>query len=128
MPFRCPQCLTRDSLEIQNSIELPPDRQTEEISLQVIGCSICTFRGLAVYAEERGSFSGAETWKHIGYWVSPDAVDSVIAAIRSCPDAHNRDCTCPAHTSLGQKDLHGQWRGLLEMERGHTFLMRLFMS
>ncbi len=125
MPFRCPQCQTRDSLDIQLSIELSPDRQTEEISLQVIGCSACAFRGLAVYSEARGSFQGAETWKHIGYWVSPDAVESVSAAIRACPDPHSRACACPSHTGLGQKDLRGEWRGLLEMERGHTFLMRL---
>jgi hypothetical protein len=29
------------------------------------------------------------------------------------------------HTSLSQRDMHGTWKGLLEMERAHTFLMRL---
>lgn len=128
MPFRCPQCLTLDSLDIRLSIELPPDRQTDEISLQVVECSTCNFRGLATYIEQRGSFPGAESWKHIGYWVSPDAVESVSAAIRSCPNTHNPKCECLAHTALGQKDLCGEWRGLLELKEGHTFSMRLFLG
>lgn len=128
MSFRCPQCLTLDGLEIKASIELPPDRRSQEISLQVLGCKACKFTGLAVYEEARGSFVGAESFTHIGYWVSPDAVESVICAIRMCPQPSNRGCDCPAHTALGQKDLDGLWRGLREMDRGHTFLMRLHLG
>jgi hypothetical protein len=123
--FRCPQCLTPEGLEIEAAMELPPDRQTEEITLQVIGCRVCGFRGLAVYEEARGSFHGVESFKHIGYWVSADAVESVSKAIINCPDAHNRLCECASHTALGQKNLNGEWRGLLEMQHGHTFLMRM---
>jgi len=125
MSFRCPQCKTNNTLEIIQSIELPPDRRCDEISLQVVACSACTFRGLAVYEE---FLNGAETdlWKHVGYWVSRDAVESVLQAMRSCPDPHNPRCDCPAHTSLGQQDVYGIWRGLLEIERGHTFSMRLY--
>ncbi len=128
MSFRCPQCATRDGLEIEGSIELPPDRDAQELCLQVVVCKACTFRGLAVYSEGRGDCPESETWNHIGYWVSPDAVDSVAAAIRSCPNPHDSQCTCPAHVELGQKDLRGRWRGLLELEHGHTFAMRLFLG
>ena len=128
MSFRCPQCLTRDGLEIQSSIELPPDRRSQDISLQVVRCTACRFTGLAVYEEARGSSEGVDKWKHIGYWVSPDAVASVEAAIRSCPQPTWRECDCPAHAALGQKDFNGLWRGLIEMERGHTFSMRLFLG
>jgi hypothetical protein len=124
-PFRCPQCQTRDSLEIAASIELPPDRQSGEIALQVVGCSACPFRGLAVYEDARGSVIESESWSHIGYWVSPDAVESVLGAIRCCPDPLNPRCQCPSHTALGQKDVQGIWKGLLEMQTGHTFWMRL---
>jgi hypothetical protein len=126
MSFRCPQCLTRHSLEITLSIELLPDRRSDEISLQVVSCSACAFRGLAVYEESRHGRSDSESWGHVGYWVSPDAVESVSAAIRSCPFPMNPRCTCAAHTSLGEQDVYGKWRGLLEMERGHTFKMRIF--
>jgi hypothetical protein len=110
MSFRCPQCLTRNSLEIVLSIELLP----------------CAFRGLAVYEESRHGRLNSESWNHIGYWVSPDASESVSAAIRSCPDPFNPRCNCVAHTSLGEQDVYGKWHGLLELERGHTFKMRIF--
>jgi len=128
MAFRCPQCYSPASLEIECSIELPPDRQSDEISVQVIACSACGYQGLAVYSEGRGSVPESERWQHIGYWVSPDAVASVRAAIRACPDPHNRTCACASHTDLGSQDYRGIWQGLLELERGHTFLMRLFLG
>ncbi len=125
MSFRCPQCHVRDSLEIVLSIDLPPDRQSEEISLQVVACKACHFKGVAVYAQGRGDCPESESWNHIGYWVSPDAVESVSQAIGSCPDPHQPKCKCAAHVSLGQKDLRGLWAGLMEMQHGHTFAMRL---
>jgi hypothetical protein len=128
MAFRCPQCLLPGSLEIDCSIELPPDRRSAEIALQVIACSACAFRGLAVYSEARGSVPESERWQHTGYWVSPDAVLSAREAIRSCADPHNRRCTCPAHAGLGEQDYRGLWKGLLELERAHTFLMRLHIG
>ncbi|MEW5868738.1 MAG: hypothetical protein AB1894_05630 [Chloroflexota bacterium] len=128
MPFRCPQCKTRDTLDIVTAIELPRDRSSQEIALQVVACEACSFRGLAVYQEGRGSTPESESWQHVGYWVSPDAVESVQQAIESCPDRHNPACDCPAHTSLGQKDVHGMWNGLLELHTGHTFAMRLFIG
>ena len=128
MAFRCPQCKTRDTLQIALSMDLPPDRLSDELSLQVVACRDCGFRGLAVYEVGRGDCPESESWKHIGYWVSPDAVESVSAAIGSCPEKRNPLCTCAAHTSLGKQDLRGRWSGLLELERGHTFAMRLFIG
>ena len=128
MPFRCPQCQTVDSLEIGFSIELPPDRNSDEISLQVVMCSVCSFRALAVYEEFCHSSAEAASFTHIGYRVSRDAVDSVLAAIQSCPDPYNPHCSCPAHTSLGQQDVYKEWSGLLELERGRTFSMRLCLK
>jgi hypothetical protein len=125
MPFQCPQCKTRHSLEIEASLELPADSRSEEISLQVVRCSACSFRGLAVYEQARFTPLESESWEHIGYWVSPDAVSSVLNLIQSCPEPQNSHCGCFAHTSLGQKDIRGVWKGLAELERGHTFLMRL---
>jgi hypothetical protein len=128
MAFQCPQCKTKDSLQISLAMDLPPDRQSQELSLQVVACRGCSFRALAVYEVARGDCPESESWKHIGYWVSPDAVESVSAAIRSCPESRNPYCTCAAHASLGGKDLRGRWSGLLELERGHTFAMRLFLG
>jgi hypothetical protein len=128
MPFRCPQCLTSNSLDIDLSIELSPDRRSDEISLQVVTCCDCGFAGLAVYQESHRGELGTEDWNHIGYWVSPDAVHSVREAIQSCPDPYNARCTCRAHDSLSEQDIYGIWQGLLELKSGHTFLMRLFLG
>ena len=125
MSFRCPQCKTRDSLEIISILELPPDAHSGEIALQVVECSACQFRGLAVYEEGRDSVPESESWAHTGYWVSPDAVESVLLATGQCPEPHNPQCRCSSHQALGKKDVYGIWRGLLEMERAHTFTMRL---
>ncbi len=125
MAFRCPQCKTSDSLEISASIDLPPDRKSTEISLQVVECSACNFRGLAVYEECRSGGPMGEEGQHIGYWVSPDAVEKIKQAIASCPSPHRDHCTCQAHSELSNRDVHTIWRGLLEIERGHTFLMRM---
>lgn len=125
MAFRCPQCQTADGLEIIASIELPPDRYASECSLQVVSCQSCGFRALAVYEEPRQGETGREAWRHIGYWVSPDAVEAMLAEIRACPQPFNPHCSCPVHTSLTTLEAgSGRWRGLLEMKHGHTFWMR----
>ncbi len=128
MSFRCPQCKSVDSLKISSAIELPPDRLSQEITLQVVACQECGFRGLSVYEETRYGGKGEDGWVHTGYWVSSDAVESVEAAIASCPQPNNPRCTCQAHTELSQRNISEIWRGLLEMERSHTFLMRLHLG
>jgi ferredoxin len=125
MPFRCPQCRSEASLEITAALELPPDSRSDEIALQVVGCRMCGFRGLAVYEESRRGSLERDDFSHIGYRVSPDAVESVLAAIRSCPQPGNVRCKCEAHTALSRKDVYGVWQGLLEMQHGQTFGMRL---
>lgn len=125
MSFRCPQCKMPASLDIIHRIELPPDSRSDEITLQIVECNTCGFNGLAVYEEPRHGMPEADDWEHIGYWVSRDAVESVKTAISSCPNPNNARCTCAVHTSLSQRDVHGVWKGLLEMERAHTFLMRM---
>lgn len=109
-------------------IALPADRRSGEIALQVVGCSSCSFRGLAVYAEQRQGTSERDDFVHTGYWVSADAVESALAAIAACPNPLNTLCGCEAHTRLGEKDVYGMWSGLLEMKQAHTFAMRLYLG
>ena len=70
----------------------------------------------------------SDDFEHTGYWVSPDAVDKVLAAIAACPDPSDWRCQCQAHSQLGEKDVYGMWSGLLELKQGHTFGMHLFMG
>jgi hypothetical protein len=128
MPFRCPQCHQPDSLQITDSIDLSPDRHQDEIVLQVVGCSACNFRGLAVYAESRHASLDRDDFEHTGYWVSPDAISNILTAINACPEPRNPHCKCAVHTRLGEKDVYGTWSGLLELKQAHTFSMRLYLG
>jgi hypothetical protein len=52
MSFVGPECHA-NSLAITQSIELPPDGRSDEISLQIVACQACGFAGTAVYEESR---------------------------------------------------------------------------
>lgn len=112
MPFYCPQCGGRGSLEISQGIELAPDARSDEITLQVVDCKDCGFSALAVYEEtRRGSFE-SDGWQHQGFIVAEADLAAVRETIQSCPDPHNGRCRCPAHRSLGELDNQGCWQGL----------------
>lgn len=128
MLFQCPRCKFSSSLEITSSMALPPDRYAREVMLQVVQCKECNFSGLAIYEEARGSVVESETWRHTGYWVSPDAIRLVSLAIRECPNPLDSYCQCDSHISFGQKDSRNAWRGLIELYRSHTFMMRISNS
>jgi hypothetical protein len=111
MPFRCPECLST-SLEIARTIELPPDSRSDEITLQVMECSGCGFRALAVYEESRRGALDSEAWEHCGYQASPASLQSIAAAIEACPAPRDPHCPCPSHRILGRRDALGRWQGL----------------
>jgi hypothetical protein len=125
MSFECPGCSRPDSLEIQASINLPPDSRSDEIAFQVLVCSRCGFRGLAVYEESRRGAFGAETWDHAGYRVGAPLVERVENLILSCLDPRNELCTCPAHQELGRVDNLGRWQYPGGIEGASSFPMRL---
>ncbi len=120
MPFRCPQCHSPASLEIARSIELPPDSRSDEITLQVVECSGCGLRAIAVYEESRRGRLDSECWEHSGYQVSFAALERLDRLIDACPDPHNPRCVCPSHRILAGADErrspYGRWRGLEELE------------
>ena len=109
MSFQCPQCLAPSSLEIIWSLSLPPDIRSDEICLQVVRCTACDFRGLAVYEETRRGPLDAEHWDHLGYRASPGLALSIETALRGCHDPVNPDCSCAAHRNFGQVDAQGRW-------------------
>lgn len=125
MPFHCPYCRTLGSLQIDLTIELPPDARSDEITLQVIDCSQCGFRGLAVYSESRRGASQIDTFEHSGFSVREADLQMIQDTIRSCPDPYNARCQCPAHRSLGQANGRGVWQGLKDVERLGSFTMRM---
>lgn len=128
MPFRCPKCFVSNTLDIRCSIELPPDRRADEISLQVVACQACRFEALAIYDESRRSVLDSKTWHHTGYQVSREAIQSIDETIRTCPEPHNANCPCPAHTSLGRQDEYGAWHPPVEMNNKGAFPMLIHLG
>ena len=121
MSFTCPDCLASGSLRITSRLELPPDNRSNEIALQVIDCSGCTFAGIAVYEESRRGALDRESFAHTGYRVSPDELERVRDAIGRCPQPDNWHCLCQAHRTFGTKNASGRWNGLSGMRLEGAF-------
>ena len=114
MAFACPDCGDPASLRITSSIELPPDRRSDEIALQVVECARCGFRAAAVYEESRRGSLDSESVDHVGYCVAKETFESLAALIDACPDSASSSCPCESHRRLGRTDDSGRWRGFVD--------------
>ena len=112
MPFACPKCEQPGSLEIVQSLELPPDNRSDEISVQVVECRRCGFSALAVYEESRRGALGSECYDHSGYRAAIEEIEGMKAALAACPRPHDKNCGCFSHQRLGKQDRSGRWNGL----------------
>lgn len=80
--FICDDCKSK-ALVIKKSMELGPDDQSDERSLQAIVCLTCGFKGVALYEESRRG--RGESWRHYGFKVTSSVYESVLEAI-NCND------------------------------------------
>ena len=121
MAFRCPACQGK-SLAITHSLELPPDADSDEITVQVIRCTACDFAAVAVYEESRRGAS--ERWHHDGFRCPPATVQSITGLIQQCPAPSSRSCGCSTHLTLGTTQ-NGRWCGLeaVGVSRSRFFFM-----
>ena len=110
MSMICPECGS-NTLEITQSLDLPPDGRNDEIILQVVQCGACKFHGLAVYGESRRGALDSDSWEHEGYRVDEQNFQVVVNAIRQCPKPGDRRCQCSTHQSYGQPT-ENRWDGL----------------
>jgi hypothetical protein len=124
MPLNCPVCSIDRSLKIVLAMALPPDNRSDDIILQVVRCSQCGFRGLAVYQESRRGALDSESWEHIAYQVPTSDVKAISSVIRSCPAPKDQRCQCAAHLKLGQRDAGGRWCGLQELSLKDSYPIR----
>ena len=121
MSFICPKCHA-NSLVITHKIELPPDGRSDEITVQIVQCGGCGFRGTAVYEESRRGAS--DSWHHDGYHMNADDIDFLQNLIQQCPSPKNARCQCRVHRSLGKTNELGIWhppktgQGMFPMNRG----------
>lgn len=106
--FLCPDCAGA-TLVAGRGIELPADSRSDEISLQALGCTSCSFRGIAIYRESRRGALDSESWEHLGYRVPENIRASIQDAIALCPEPGRRSCRCAAHVLLGVQDSQGAW-------------------
>jgi hypothetical protein len=94
-------------------MQLPPDARSDEITLQVLECSRCPFKGLGVYEESRRGALETVAWEHTGYLIGGDGVAQVAEAIRHCPDPFNSRCECSAHEKFTRPaGRRRSWNGL----------------
>ena len=112
-------------LNITQSLELPADSRSDEITLQVVKCTRCGFETIAVYEESRRGSFGDESVDHRGYYVSESGLRKVKKKISQCPSPRNGRCKCHVHKQLGSKDKSGRWNGLAGIDIGRRFEMKL---
>jgi Zn ribbon nucleic-acid-binding protein len=117
MSFICPDC-AGSRLRIASSLELPSDRWWDEITLQVVECPECGFRGAAVYEESRRGALDSEASNHCGVRLADALLRTLVEDIAACPEPRNAACRCTAHQKWGRTDAAGQWIGLPESEDG----------
>ena len=125
MPFQCPDCSSSGMLRITQSLEIPPDSRSDEITLQIVKCSRCDFETIAVYEESRRGRFGDESVDHRGYYVSESDLRMLKKKIARCSNPRNGRCKCPVHKQLGSKDKSGRWNGLAGIDVGRRFVMKL---
>ena len=122
--FLCPKC-SNHSLKISSSIELPYDSRSDEIALQIIKCSRCSYEGVAVYEESRRGGFDSETINHTGYDLPAEDLKSLKALIAKCPKPKETGCQCKSHQKLGIKNEYGRWIGIEQLNYGKHFVMKL---
>jgi hypothetical protein len=105
-------------------MELPPDQWSDEITLQIVACGQCHFRGIAVDEESRRGAMDSYCDRHIGYRITEKELQSLQAAIENCPDPSNIACECRSHCSVkqilawGDSLSGGNWHDWFRMEPG----------
>lgn len=65
--FICPACKEK-SLAIIKSLDLGPDKRSDEVAIQCVECQNCEFKGIAIYEESRRGAS--ESINHYGYKIN----------------------------------------------------------
>lgn len=123
MFYICPECLGKGTLEITQTIHLPPDSQIDDVVVQILECHNCHYRGAAVYEEIRFDGHQTESWEHLGYVVNKVQLDALGALIAGCDDPQNPACPCQVHVLLGAVDKKGRWKLPSGFDRERSFSM-----
>lgn len=123
--FVCPECRETESLNIISAIDIECDSRSDEISLQVVKCSACRFRGIAVYEESRRGSLDSECVDHYGYKMDEEKIESLLALISRCPRPRDAYCACQTHKILNRRNEAGRWNALDDFKTSGYFTMEL---
>ena len=123
MKFVCPQC-SGVSMNINKSIELPPDSRSDEIAVQTLKCLKCGFYGLGVYEESRRGSLDSESVDHRGYYVDDCTIASIEKMIGQCPEPKNSGCRCRIHRSFISINKFGRWNWLEKIPQKERFKLQ----
>ena len=122
----CPDCGGRGTVISSGGIELPADDFWDEISLTLISCTACDFRGAVVGAESRGHGTlDDDTLTTEGHRLGRSSWESIHALIKRCPCPANPRCECRAHQELDAKVVWGTWGRFQGYETEGRFEIRL---
>jgi hypothetical protein len=77
MAFKCSSC-GDPRLEISFSLELPPQGDDDEVTVQTLKCAGCGFYGVAVYRESRHGTLGSESWSYDGYPIEDEGAGTPL--------------------------------------------------
>jgi hypothetical protein len=108
-----------------SSLELPVDSRSDEISIQILDCPNCGFKGLGVYEESgRGSID-SDSFHHRGYVVDSSVLESLREKMLRCCQPGIPRCDCSAHEYFHRVDENGRWNFLKVIEIKSTFQIQI---
>jgi hypothetical protein len=107
MGLVCPKC-SETNMKIVSQIQLPPDSRSDEVSVQILKCKKCNFKGLAVYEESRRGPLDDESIHHRVFNVSETLLREIKEKISLCPTPKKINCKCMTHFELKKKDNLGR--------------------
>jgi len=98
-------------LRVRKRLEMGPDARWDENALQLVGCSACSFQGVACYQESRRGGLDDEVVHHHGWVVPSNEYRRLSRVMARCPKPGDRRCSCDAHKVLrgACRDLAAQY-------------------
>ncbi|MFO7947350.1 MAG: hypothetical protein R6V19_11100 [Armatimonadota bacterium] len=101
MPLQCPKCKGL-WLQVEKSMELGSDERSDEVALQIVHCSVCGFKAVAIYEESRRGTLDDESVHHTAYPADDEALGQVMDIITSCRNPQDASCRCRGHQQARQ--------------------------
>lgn len=120
MAVKCPKC-NQKKMIISSNLELPGDSRSDEISLQILECLNCDFKGIGVYEESRRGAIDSDSYDHRGYIVNEETLQFFREKIKQCTQPRNTKCECNAHRHFYKLNMHGRWSFLDEVKIKNSF-------